>query len=155
MQKTLWTAMLAVCATVLVGGLIFARGASGQFDPTVPAPPAPPAAPSRLVVLWTSGEPDVAHQVCFMYTHAAHRSKWFDEVRLVVWGPSSRLLAGDKELQKKIKAMMDDGMKVQACVVCANNYGVADRLREMGLEVKGMGKPLSDYMHDGWKVLTF
>ena len=78
-----------------------------------------------------------------------------DEVTLVVWGPSSRLLAGDKELQSKIKEMMASGIVVEACVVCADMYGVSDELREMGITVKGMGKPLSDMLKDGWKTLTF
>jgi hypothetical protein len=124
------------------------------------APPgaaAPPAAatPTRLVVVWSSGDPDVAHRVCLMYTQAAAKNQWFDEVRLVVWGPSARLLAGDKDLQAKVVAMIKSGTKVQACVVCADSYGVSDRLRELGIEVKAMGKPLSDYLQSGWKVLTF
>jgi hypothetical protein len=36
-----------------------------------------------------------------MYTHAAATNKWFGEVRLIVWGPSARLLAADKDLQAK------------------------------------------------------
>lgn len=110
---------------------------------------------SHLVVLWTSGDPDVAHRVCLMYTHAAQTNKWFDDVRLIVWGPSARLLAGDKDLQAKIKAMMKDGVKIQACIACANSYGVSEALREMGIEVKGMGKPLTDYLKSDYKVLTF
>jgi hypothetical protein len=110
---------------------------------------------SRLAVLWTSGDADVAHKVCFMYTHAAKKAKWFDNVLLIVWGPSSRLLAGDKELQAKVKAMMDSGVVVQACVVCADMYGVSDKLREIGIEVKPMGKPLSEMLKGDWKVLTF
>ena len=110
---------------------------------------------NRLAVVWTSGDADVAHKMCLMYTHAAKRNKWFDEVTLVVWGPSSRLLAGDKELQSKIKEMIASGIVVEACVVCADMYGVSDELREMGITVKGMGKPLSDMLKDGWKVLTF
>ncbi|MHC4722001.1 MAG: hypothetical protein ACYS6I_04745, partial [Planctomycetota bacterium] len=31
---------------------------------------------SKLAVLWTSGDPDVAHRVCFMYTHNAKNQKW-------------------------------------------------------------------------------
>ena len=93
--------------------------------------------------------------VCFMYTRNAAKQKWFDRVRLVVWGPSSRLLAGDKELQAAIKTMMKDGVEVQACVVCANMYGVAPALRKLGIEVKGMGKPLSEMLQTGWKVITF
>lgn len=112
-------------------------------------------APSPLAVVWTSGDPEVAHRVCLMYTHAARKANWFDEVRLVVWGPSANLLAGDKDLQVKIKAMMADGVVVQACIVCADSYGVTESLRGLGIEVKGMGQPLTQMLKDGYKVLTF
>jgi hypothetical protein len=110
---------------------------------------------SRLAVIWTSGDPEVAHRVCFMYTDNAKKQKWFDEVTLIVWGPSARLLAGDKDLQAKVKGMLDDGVKVQACVACADSYGVTEQLRKMGIEVKGMGKPLTDLIQQGWHILTF
>jgi hypothetical protein len=115
----------------------------------------PSHTPSRLAVVWTSGDPDVAHRVCFMYTNAAAKNKWFDEVRLIVWGPSSRLLAADKDLQAKVKAMMKDGVTVQACIACADSYGVTETLRGMGIEVKGMGRPLTDILQSDCKVLTF
>jgi len=108
-----------------------------------------------LAVLWTGADPHVAEKVCLMYTHAAKTAKWFDEVVLIVWGPSSKLLAENIELQKKVTEMGKDGVKLQACIVCANMYGVADKLRDLGIEVKGMGKPLSDYLKRDWKVLTF
>ncbi len=109
----------------------------------------------RLAVLWTSGDSEVAHKVCFMYTHNAKKAKWFDEVTLVIWGPSSRLLAGDKSLEAAIKAMMADGVVVQACQACADMYGVSDDIRKMGIEVKYMGSPLTDMLKSGYKVLTF
>jgi len=129
----------AICAT---GGQIFVKAESR------------PSA-GKLAVVWTSGDSEVAHKVCFMYTHNAKKAKWFDEVVLVIWGPSSRILAGDKKLQAAVKEMMRDGVTVQACVVCADMYGVAGRLREMGIEVKGMGRPLSDMLKSDYKVLTF
>ena len=110
---------------------------------------------NRLAVVWTSGDAEVAHKMCLMYTHAAKNAKWFDDVTLIVWGPSSRLLAGDKELQAKIKSMIASGGVVQACVVCADMYGVADDLRALGIEVKGMGSPLSNLLKSDWKVMTF
>ena len=112
--------------------------------------------PTRLAVLWTSGDPDVAHRVGLMYTHATRRAKWFDETKLIVWGPSARLLAADKDVQAKVKQMMADGVDIQACIVCADSYGVTEDLRALGIEVKPMGKPLSDLVKDdGWDVLTF
>ncbi|MCL3781402.1 DsrE family protein [Prolixibacteraceae bacterium JC049] len=109
----------------------------------------------KLAVLWTSGDPDVAHKVCLMYTHAAKKMKWFNEVVLIVWGPSSRLLATDKSLQKKVKQMKEDGIKVRACIVCANMYGVTDELKQLGVEVLPMGVPLTNYLKEGYHTLTF
>ncbi len=110
---------------------------------------------NKLAVLWTSGDIKVAERVCLMYTHAAKQNGWFDEVVLIIWGPSAKLLAENDKLQKKVKAMGADGVKLQACIACANSYGVADKLKDMGVEVIGMGMPLTNYMKTGWHVLTF
>lgn len=90
-----------------------------------------------------------------MYTHNALLYGWFDDVVLIVWGPSAKLLSENKALQEQVKQMISDGVKVQACVACANMYGVADQLKAMGIEVKGMGSVLSGYLKENWKVLTF
>jgi len=110
---------------------------------------------SRLAVIWSSGDPDVAHRVCFMYTDNAKKQKWFEEVTLIVWGPSARLLAGDKDLQAKVRTMIANGVKLQACLACADSYGVSEQLRQMGIDVKYMGKPLTDLIRQGWHILTF
>ena len=51
--------------------------------------------------------------------------------------------------------MIADGVKVQACVACADSYGVSQALRDLGLEVKAMGVPLTGMLKDDWKMLTF
>jgi hypothetical protein len=110
----------------------------------------------RLAVLWPSGDPDVAHRVCLMYTHVAKTAEWFDEVLLIVWGPSQKLLAADKDVRDKVKAMQEDGIQVQVCIFCAETYGLTEQLRELGFEVKPMGVPLTDVLKsDDWKLLTF
>ena len=112
-------------------------------------------APSRLCVVWSSANPEVAMNVCFMYTLNAKKAGWFDTVHLVVWGPSAKLLAEDQALQAEVRAMQQVGVVTEACVVCARRYGVDDDLKKLGLDVKGMGRPLSDRLKDGWKVITF
>jgi len=110
----------------------------------------------KLAVLWTSGDPFVAHKVCFMYTHNAKKAGWWNEVQLIVWGPSSKLLAEDKDLQTAVKAMMADGVVVKACKACADSYGVLDDLTVLGIEVKYMGQPLTEMLKSHqWQVLTF
>ena len=111
--------------------------------------------PSQLCVVWTSGDLGVAKNVCFMYTVNAKRRGWFGIVHLVVWGPSAKLLAENEDLQNEVKAMQQAGVVVEACVACANNYGVADALKSLDIDVKPMGEPLSDRLKGSWKVLTF
>jgi hypothetical protein len=61
------------------------------------------AGPSdTLVVLWSSGDRDVAEKACLMYTSAAKKFKWFNELILVVWGPSEKLLAENAALKEKV-----------------------------------------------------
>ena len=109
----------------------------------------------KLAVLWVSGDRDVAEKSCLMYTHAAKRNGWFDEVVLIVWGSSSRLLAEDKQLQEKIAAMKKDGVIVEACIACSNMLGVTDELKGLGINVIGMGVPLTNYMKQGYHILTY
>lgn len=109
---------------------------------------------NKLAVLWTSGDPDVAEKMGFMYTYNAKKQGWFDEVVLVVWGPSAKLLSENKMLQDYVKKMIDAGVVVEACVACARMYGVDKQLAEMGIDVKGMGVPLTNYLKNGWKTLS-
>jgi hypothetical protein len=109
----------------------------------------------KLVVLWTSDDPYVAERVALMYTHAAKANQWFDEVTLIVWGPSAKLVAENLKIQDKLRDMQKDGIKIEACIVCAEAYEVVDVLVKLGLDVKAMGKPLTDYLKSGARVLTF
>jgi len=112
--------------------------------------------PEELVVLWTSGDREVALKMAFMYTLNSKRFKWcWKNVTLVIWGPSSKLLSADTELQEYISRMKEAGVKLLACKKCADLYGVSDDLRRLGIEVKYMGKPLTDYLRDdNYRVIT-
>jgi hypothetical protein len=109
----------------------------------------------KLVVVWSSADPDVAMSMTFMYTHAAKRNRWFEDVTLVIWGPSARLITENEALQQKIKSMQDDGVVVEACITCARMFGVEEKLSHMGFDVKSMGLPLSEYLKKDARVLTF
>ncbi len=110
----------------------------------------------KLVVLWTSDDPYLAERVAFMYTHEAKASGWFEEVTLIVWGPSAKLLAENVRIQEQVRDMELDGVVVEACITCANDYGVTAALEELGfVDLKPMGRPLTEYIKSGIYVLTF
>jgi hypothetical protein len=109
---------------------------------------------NKLAVLWTSDDPNLAEKMAFMYTYNAKKQGWFDEVVLIIWGPSAKLTAENTMIQEYIKKMQEAGVKTEACLYCAKMYGVDEKLAELDIDVKGMGIPLSNYLKDGWKTLS-
>lgn len=109
----------------------------------------------KLVIVWTSDDPYLAERMVLMYAHAAKTAGWFKEVTLIIWGPSAKMVSENVKIQEKLKAMQNDGVEVQVCIVCATAYRVVEDLKNLNFEVKEMGKPLTDYLKSDAKVLTF
>ncbi len=110
----------------------------------------------ELVVLWTTAEKEVFTKMIGIYVYNAKKSAWFDEVTFIVWGPSSKLLAEDEEIQGWIEKFKEQGIILEACIWCSNQYGVTEDLKNMGIDVRGMGRSLSDYLNDAnKKVISF
>ena len=111
--------------------------------------------PSQLLVLWTSGDREVALNMVFMYTYNAKKNDWWKTIRFIVWGASTKLLSEDKELQQEIQKMKDVGVELLACKACSDRYGVSEKLQNMGIEVKYVGKDFTAMLKDDWVTLTF
>ena len=141
--------ILAIACVVLIGAILFALVTGKGMRRAVAEEP------SKLLIIWTSGDRDVALKMVYMYAYNAQKNKWWDEVRFVVWGPSSLLLSVDKELQDYIKKMKDGGVILEACKACADMYGVSEKLSALGIEVKYMGKPVTDMLKSGYVSMTF
>ncbi len=149
----------AVGAVVLSCGVAAALVAVCAAADAPAAKPAPavepsPAASGRQLVLWTSGDREVALKMVLMYTLNCKTRGWMSDVRLLVWGPSAKLLAEDQELQAQLKALKDAGVELYACKACADQYGVSSKLTDLGVTVMYTGKMLADLQRDGWHVLA-
>ncbi|MFC2104414.1 DsrE family protein [Bacteroidota bacterium] len=109
----------------------------------------------KLVVLWTSGDAEVAKKMVYMYTYNAKKYGWWKDITFIIWGPSSKLLSEDTELQDYLKLMKEEGIVLEACKACADMYNVSDKLTELGVDVKYMGTVLTDYIKGEHHVITF
>jgi hypothetical protein len=110
---------------------------------------------NSLIVIWSSGDREVALKTAFMYTFNAKAKGWWDEVILIVWGPSAKLLIEDGELKDYIKKMKDTGVVIEACKACSDMDGVSGDLEMLGIDVKYMGVTLTSYIKGGGNVITF
>jgi len=111
--------------------------------------------PTRLVVIWSSADREVALHNIFMYAHNSKKKGWWEEVRLIVWGPSARLLVEDAELQEKVREMKADGVELIACRACSDRLGVSEQLEALGIAVLYVGELLTEMLKEGWVCLTY
>ena len=109
---------------------------------------------THLYVLWTSGDPVTAENMVFMYTVNALLQGWWEEVTVIVWGASAKLVSEDVNIQKKVKEAIEAGVHLSACKACAEELGVADALEELNIGVKYWGVPLTDVLKDEECLLT-
>ena len=91
----------------------------------------------------------------FMYTLNSRLKGWWEDITFIIWGPSAHLISHDYELQQYLQNINDQGVKIEACITCANMYGVAQDLLDMGVDVKAMGPFLTQYIKEGRNILTF
>lgn len=108
----------------------------------------------ELYVLWTTGDRETALSMVLMYTLNAKLRNWWGDVTLIIWGASTKLVLQDEEIQGRIQQMLEVGVHVEACVACADMFGATPLLKKLGVDVKGMGTPLTQLLKDGKKVLS-
>ena len=110
----------------------------------------------ELCVLWTTGDRDVPLKMIFPYLESAAKKNWWNRITLVVWGPSSKVLANDPDLQAGIEGLNKDGVSLLACRSCAEAYGVVPVLTGLGITVILMGEPLTRFLKNPrCSVMTF
>jgi len=111
---------------------------------------------NKLLIVWSSGEIEVAKKLVLLYGSVMLERKYWDEATIMIWGPSAQILAQNRELQEQMKVVRDSGVKFNACIVCTDDYGVSDTLKELGAALIHTGEMLTEALQsDDVKVITF
>lgn len=109
---------------------------------------------NKIYILWTSDNVDTAHLMVFMYAINGLSAGWWEEVTVIIWGASTKLVAEDKGIQGKIEMAKYQGVHVSACIACATEFGVVEKLKELGIEVIPWGEPLTNLIKANEHILT-
>ena len=110
---------------------------------------------SKVFVVLSSSDREVALEVGLIYPLNAAKNKWMDEVKVIFFGPSEKVAAYDTAVQEKIKGLQNVGVEVLACKWCADRMNITSILEEAGAKVVFVGPIISQLLKDGWTSLTF
>lgn len=108
----------------------------------------------NLYIIWTSGDPITAEKMVLMYALNSKLQGWWEEVTVVIWGASARIVAEKKEIQEKVIDLLDAGVKVEACKACSDQVGVTTTLERLGVDVKYWGENLTLVLKSKAKLIT-
>lgn len=109
---------------------------------------------SKLYILWTNADIITADKMVMMYATNSILNQWWDEVTVIIWGSTTKLMAENELLQTKFKIAQHAGVHFSACKACADQLGVADQLEELGIEVMYWGEGLTDILKNNEKLIT-
>jgi hypothetical protein len=110
---------------------------------------------AKVFVILSSGDREVALEAGLVYPLNVAKNKWLDEVKVIFFGPSEKVVADDQEVQERLKELRDIGIEIMACKWCADRMNITAKLKELGIKVLYVGPIISQLLKDGWAALTF
>ncbi len=108
---------------------------------------------SKLLIVISSGDSEKV-QAGLMFADNAGREGWMDDVRVVFFGPSERLLLEDENVRRAAREIAR-ARKTQACRIFAELDDSITQLEGLGLEVVYVGEVISGLIKAGYVPMVF
>lgn len=108
----------------------------------------------KLNILWSSDNKDTFFNMLSMYSINSKKRGWWENVNVIIWGASVKLAGEDTQIQSELMEMIHSGITVEACLACSKNFGVHEKLVKLGIDVRYMGIPLTEYIKSGEHLIT-
>ena len=108
---------------------------------------------SKLLVIIATGENEKA-LTGLMYAHRTLAEGWMDEVKVIFFGPSERLLVEDEMIAKTAKEI-GAVEKTIACKFISDRDGISEKIEDLGVKVDYVGTIIADLLKDGYVPMVF
>ena len=108
----------------------------------------------KLNILWTNADVLTSDKMVMMYATNSMLSKLWNELTVIIWGATAKLVAENEQIQTKIKIAQQAGVKFSACKACTDQLGVSDHLASLGIEIIYWGEGLTGILKRGEKLIT-
>lgn len=109
---------------------------------------------NKINILWVTDNKDTVFNMLSMYAINSFKRGWWEHVNVILWGASVKLVANDTQVQTEVLEMIHSGVTVEACQDCCERFGAVEIIKKLGVDVKYMGLPLTNYIKEGEHVLS-
>ena len=107
-----------------------------------------------LYILWTTRDAITAEYMLMLYATNAQKKQWFDQVHIIIWGASAKLIAENKHIQDLILDAQKAGVIFQGCIHCATSLDVVNILERLNITLLPAGIPLTEIIKNQKYLIT-
>ena len=108
---------------------------------------------SKLLVIIATGENEKA-LTGLMYASRTLSEGWMDEVKVIFFGPSERLLVEDQLIAKTAKELSAVEKPI-ACKFISDRDGISEKIEALGVKLEYVGTTISNFIKDGYVPMVF
>jgi len=105
---------------------------------------------SKLLVIVATGDKEKARTALMNVM----KRGWLDDVKVVYFGPSERLVVEDPILADQAQEIAEAGGSI-ACKYISDRDDVSEKFEELGVQVEYVGSIISDLIKDGYTPMVW
>lgn len=108
---------------------------------------------SKLLVIVATSDKEKA-LAALMYTGNALRRGWMDDVKVVFFGPSERLMVEDEEVSARAREISKT-VGSFACKAISDRDEISGEIADLGVKVEYVGTIVSDLIKSGYVPMVW
>lgn len=101
-----------------------------------------------LVIISTAEEQKAITGMMYATNSLLHG--WMEDVKLFIFGPAENLLLESESFREYVMDFLEIKKEVIACRFIAEQKGLDNQLKKLGLQVEYVGEKISDLIHQGY-----
>ena len=108
---------------------------------------------SKLLVIIATGEKEKA-LTGLMYARNTLKQGWLEDVKIVFFGPSEKLIVQDEQVANEVKniAVMGESF---ACKAISDREGFSGEVEKLGVKVEYVGSVISNFIKNGYLPIVW
>jgi hypothetical protein len=108
---------------------------------------------SKLLVIVATSDKEKA-LAALMYAGNALRRGWMDDVKVVFFGPSERLIVEDEEVSARAREI-SKAVGSFACKAISDRQEISGEIEDLGVKVEYVGTIVSDFIKSGYVPMVW
>ncbi|MGB9735681.1 MAG: hypothetical protein ACP5JP_00390 [bacterium] len=106
-----------------------------------------------LVIVSTENKEKALSALVFVQNSL--KNKRFEDIKLILFGPSEKLASNDQALQSIITDIVSMGGSPLACKAISDMHNIGKELTAMGFKLEYVGDPIGNLINNGYIPMVF